>query len=160
MSKSNVFGLGEPSFMRIGFTKAEMDLVSQELRAQRDQATLVAAEARVAPGADGRDTDRAHDRLREIESVMRDIEDHAMPDSAGVTWLTAASRVFEQTVVGVAERALAALVAEHERVAAAGPCDGERLLIAAQTVRDAITTLVAAREVEHGPIDEPYRGVR
>jgi hypothetical protein len=160
MSKSNVFGLGEPDYMRIGFTDAEMRLVSQELRSQRDEATREAAGVLSDLGADGRDTDRAHDRLREIESVMREIEDRAMPDAAGETWLTGASRVFEQTVVGVAERALAALVTEHERVVAAGPCDGAGLLVAAETVRAAMSTLVAAREVEHGPVDEPYRGPR
>jgi hypothetical protein len=160
MSKSNVFGLGEPDYMRIGFTEAEMTLVSKELRAQRDEATRAAAEVRDDPSANGRDTDGAHDRLREIESVMREIEDHAMPDAAGVTWLTGASRVFERVVAGVAERALAALVTEHERVMAAGPRDGASLVVAAETVRDAMCTLVAARRVEWGPVDEPYRGIR
>jgi hypothetical protein len=137
-----------------------MRLVSRELRSQRDEATRAAADVRADPSADDRDTDDAHDRLREVESVMREIEDRAMPDADGVTWLTGASRVFEQTVAGVAKRALAALVAEHERVVAAGPYDGARLLVAAETVRDAMATLVAAREVEFGPADEPYLGPR
>jgi hypothetical protein len=160
MFKSNVLGLGEPDFMRIGFTEAEMGLVTEELRVQRDEATRAAAGVGDGPCAEVRDTDHAHDQLREIESVMRDIEDRAMPDADGVTWLTGASRVFERVVVGVAERALAALVTEHERVVKAGPYDGSRLLIAAKAVGEAMTTLVAAREVEWGPVDEPYRGMR
>lgn len=69
---------------------------------------------------------------------MRFIEDRAVPDATGLTWLTAASRVFEQAVAGVAQRALATLVAEHARFASAGPCDGAPLLAAAETVRDAM----------------------
>jgi hypothetical protein len=67
--------------MRIGFTEAEMDLVGDELGAQRDQATRAAAGVGDDPCADGRDTDRAHVRLREIESVMRESEDRAIPQS-------------------------------------------------------------------------------
>lgn len=35
--------------MRIGFTEAEMDLVSEELRAQRGQATREATDVRTIP---------------------------------------------------------------------------------------------------------------
>jgi hypothetical protein len=86
-------------------------------------------------------------------------------DAEGRTWVTACSNVLEDTVLGVAERAISALTAEHDRFTSArhydgGPSNGNTLLAAADTARNALATLIAFRDVDHGPAQPPYTGLR
>jgi hypothetical protein len=147
--------------MRIRLNAAERALVVEVLRDQRGQATRRAAEVYGSPRGDSRAVDEAHDRLREVEAAMAWMEDHGQPDGDGRTWLVGGASLLEDTVRGVAEGAMTALVAALERYAdrhGPWPGDGPGLLAAVDLARDALTTLVRFREVDDPPWDAPYIG--
>jgi hypothetical protein len=157
----HVVGLGEPCWIRIGFTAREMPLIGDQLRAERAEATRIAAGIHEVAGADAHSVDAAHDRLREIEAVMQFIEEQAERDADGRTWLTASAPVFERTVIAVAQHVIDVLIAKHEHFTTHnGPREGQQLLAAADALRDALATLVALVEIQHGPLDAPYSGPR
>jgi hypothetical protein len=111
-----VVGVGGPSWMRICLGAGELELVVDELRAQRAQATREVSGVYDHPHASDRDVDDAHDRLREVEAALMWLE-QAEPEADGNTWLMAAAALLEQTVRGVAERAISVLMTEHQRFA-------------------------------------------
>jgi hypothetical protein len=154
-----VVGLCGPSLLRVRLGTGETPLMREALRVLREDAAREITQVYDAPRREVVDVDRAHDRLRELEGLMMWLEDHgADPDGRQV--LLGATDLMWELAQGVARAAVGNLVAEHQRFAGP-PGDGEqrdggRLLAIADAAREALTTLVRMREVDHGPDEIPY----
>jgi hypothetical protein len=143
-----VIRLGAPDDVRVRFDACEIEVLVDVLREQRANATRDAAQGyATTSAAQTRAIDDRHDRLRAIEALLVQLEEHRL---TGAVLVGEATLMCEVVRAG-AHEALRRLVATHDSYEDhASPQARDALLNAAKAGRAWVATLTAVDRIDRG----------
>jgi hypothetical protein len=148
-----VVGLGAPSSVRARFAPCELPLVADVLRELRTAATLEAAETYGRMWReDTRAVDDGHERLREIETLLVQLDEEP-PDERGRVALVARTELMSQVIHDGCEQAVRRLQTAHDHYHEhTTTAESRRALLDAANAAHAWTlTLASFDQIDQGP---------
>jgi hypothetical protein len=146
-----VIGLGSPDDVRVRFDACEIDVLVDVLRDLRAKATRDAADTyAVTPATQTRPIDDRHDRLRDLEGLLMQLEEQPPENRPGAVLMGATPLIRDIAHEGARE-ALERLNDAHEQYEDLVTSNSREALLGAATTAEAwIATLTAVEQVDRG----------